>query len=431
MQRREVTQAEVEQALVDVQEAGIEHVDRVRNKLEDILAEYVTLEDRYQQFFHKSYILNKDLETKIALLTQANRNKDLQIHELSKAIEQTEIIKHEQAELRKKLDLYNIEINKREQKITKLHNQNKIQLEQHETQLAEQHKRDVDSHKIEVDKLQKKIDELQKSKDEDKEFNFGNWAELPYRLKSNSPKNRYKEIHSFLTETEFEFSQILFPMAERFKLYVATKVRIEDFIYVNEEVLSKDETSYEANKNRCRHEIKSRHVDFLLLTKDRYIPIMAIELNNDFSHDVETTKDKFCKQLYEKIRETNPFDYRFYKKEHMPHTTESEDENGIPLFKNKSAWGMALNNTKTLIKNDIISVILNKIIPFNVGNNNIIKIPCRDKSCSGHYRMKAGTNSYGCSKYDSKNSQNCYNNKTNMMNLRQLQDYAYTIFSTY
>lgn len=83
-------------------------------------------------------------------------------------------------------------------------------------------------------------------------------------------------------------------LADRFN--VLSKVRIEDFIRVNESIKSEPE------KYGLRSRIKSRHVDFLICDFKQTRPVLAIELDGE-SHDQvdRVARDKFVDYVYQEV----------------------------------------------------------------------------------------------------------------------------------
>lgn len=96
--------------------------------------------------------------------------------------------------------------------------------------------------------------------------------------KNKNPKNGklttfpYKQKY-LLTKTEYNFYKILKNICEQKNIIICPKVRLEDFIEVNQS----------ENKQKYRGYIKSRHVDFLLCDTKLYIKA-GIELD-DISHN--------------------------------------------------------------------------------------------------------------------------------------------------
>lgn len=82
----------------------------------------------------------------------------------------------------------------------------------------------------------------------------------------------YKQKY-LLTKTEYNFYKILKDTCEQKNIIICPKVRLEDFIEVNQS----------ENKQKYRGYIKSRHVDFLLCDTKLYIKA-GIELD-DTSHN--------------------------------------------------------------------------------------------------------------------------------------------------
>lgn len=97
----------------------------------------------------------------------------------------------------------------------------------------------------------------------------------------------YKKKYLF-TKNEFYFYKQLQKIAESKNLLPLAKVRLADFVEVNNK---SDYMKYFAK-------IRSKHIDFLLLNKETLKIVVAIELD-DNSHSNE--KDEFKNKLFEQI----------------------------------------------------------------------------------------------------------------------------------
>lgn len=246
----------------------------------------------------------------------------------------------------------------------------------------------------EIKELKVEMSALQSSaKDTQKTYVFPQTLAKPvYYLKSTESYKSTNERHSFFTRREFDFfTQTLLPAVERYNLYCVSKVRIEDFIAVDELIIPKSDPNYES----YRDIIKSSHVDFLLFSREHYKPILAIELDNDPSHPDK--EEKKFKWLYDKLG----LESRFYGK-------------------NSSGTDDACITNQDVLEEDIFELLLKE---------DLIKPPCTTNGCDGVIHNKTVVNNgekrifLGCSKY---NTPPCkgytYNyplNKRDVKDLRQ------------
>lgn len=97
----------------------------------------------------------------------------------------------------------------------------------------------------------------------------------------------YKKKYLF-TKNEFYFYKQLQKIAESKKLLPLAKVRLADFVEVNNK----------AEYMKYFAKIRSKHIDFLLLDNETLKIVVAIELD-DNSHSNE--KDEFKNKLFEQI----------------------------------------------------------------------------------------------------------------------------------
>jgi len=95
-------------------------------------------------------------------------------------------------------------------------------------------------------------------------------ANLPYRKKDY-----------LLTAAERSFYEVLGSVLDG-QLLVFTKVRLADLVY-----MPKGTANRQAHFNR----IQSKHVDFVLCTRDKLSPVLVIELD-DASHEEEARRDR-------------------------------------------------------------------------------------------------------------------------------------------
>ena len=95
-------------------------------------------------------------------------------------------------------------------------------------------------------------------------------AALPYRKKDY-----------LLTAAERSFYEVLCSVLDG-QLLVFTKVRLADLVY-----MSKGTANRQTHFNR----IQSKHVDFVLCTRDKLSPVLVIELD-DASHEEEPRRDR-------------------------------------------------------------------------------------------------------------------------------------------
>lgn len=95
-------------------------------------------------------------------------------------------------------------------------------------------------------------------------------ATLPYRKKDY-----------LLTAAERSFYEVLCSVVDG-QLLVFAKVRLADLVY-----MPKGTTNRQTHFNR----IQSKHVDFVLCTRDKLSPVLVIELD-DASHEEESRRDR-------------------------------------------------------------------------------------------------------------------------------------------
>jgi|GEM_PF-2629179 len=265
--------------------------------------------------------------------------------------------------------------------------QNETLIEEHNIEIAnlEDHiaylKGRIEKAEIEYKKL-KSQNNTPPTIDNKNQSNYDPKTALPYYLKNATT---FTNDTSFFTEKELNFFKTnLSKVVKQLDIYCVPKVRIEDFICVDEKQFHNDldlkirreKLRNNAEYNASRSLIKSSHVDFLLLTKDTFIPTMVIELNNDSSHDPNSKdytefekqkrreRDDFCKILYEKVG----LEAKFYEK------------------------GKSAITHYSVLLEDIVRAFVKPNQPLT------IKIPCADPNCTGHYvyRNKGG---YGCSEF--------------------------------
>ena len=98
-----------------------------------------------------------------------------------------------------------------------------------------------------------------------------------FGIKDKDIKFPYRKKDFLLTETERRFYEVLNQLSQRHNVLLFAKVRLEDLLL-----------TYGNGHERfsSRNRIKSRHVDFLLCSKETISPLIAIELD-DSSHNNE------------------------------------------------------------------------------------------------------------------------------------------------
>lgn len=104
----------------------------------------------------------------------------------------------------------------------------------------------------------------------------------------------------FFNQSEKMLYEILNRLGDE-KYEVLSKVRLEDFIGVKKSN-SGDTKDIKNKKYGARSRIKSRHVDFLLLDKTTFQPVMVIELDGS-SHNSSKAKeaDAFKNHLFQHV----------------------------------------------------------------------------------------------------------------------------------
>jgi hypothetical protein len=95
-------------------------------------------------------------------------------------------------------------------------------------------------------------------------------ANLPYRKKDY-----------ILTAAERSFYEVLCSVLDG-QLLVFAKVRLADLVYMPKGT---------ANRQTHFNRIQSKHVDFVLCTRDKLSPVLVIELD-DASHEEESRRDR-------------------------------------------------------------------------------------------------------------------------------------------
>lgn len=119
--------------------------------------------------------------------------------------------------------------------------------------------------------------------------------EIPIRPKEIIPENAneyYPYSKKFLlTKTEYYFYRILKEKCDKNNLLICPKVRMEDFINVDDK----------QNINKYRGYIKSRHIDFIICNKDLYI-LAGLELDDPSHNNFYAQKtDIFKNNVFAKI----------------------------------------------------------------------------------------------------------------------------------
>jgi len=108
-------------------------------------------------------------------------------------------------------------------------------------------------------------------------------GELPYRLKK-----------SLLTERESKFFRVLLTVVENRGLLVVVKPRLADFLDVTLEKYVKG-----SQFNTYFNKIAKKHVDFLLLDRESFTPVLAIELDDKTHQRADrVARDNFVDQVY-------------------------------------------------------------------------------------------------------------------------------------
>lgn len=119
----------------------------------------------------------------------------------------------------------------------------------------------------------------------------------PVKIEEPIPENTnpcYNYPYSkkmLLTRTEYKFYRILKEKCDQNSLLICPKVRMEDFIQVNDK----------QNINKYRGYIKSRHIDFMICNKDLYI-LAGLELddpshNSFYAQKTDTFKNNVFMQI--------------------------------------------------------------------------------------------------------------------------------------
>lgn len=99
----------------------------------------------------------------------------------------------------------------------------------------------------------------------------------------------YRKRRSLMNESEQRFFEVLqFVIHDRFLIF--SKVRIWDLVYVKKSSLS----------IKYQNQIKSKHVDFVICSKEGIIPLLIIELDGSSHNRIDRQeRDIFVDRVFE------------------------------------------------------------------------------------------------------------------------------------
>lgn len=86
----------------------------------------------------------------------------------------------------------------------------------------------------------------------------------------------YKKANSLLTNAEKVFFRVLLDIDLGNDIYIFSKVRVADIIFLPGDI---------KDRNKYLSKILSKHIDFLICSRDTFAPLLAIELD-DKSHNL-------------------------------------------------------------------------------------------------------------------------------------------------
>lgn len=110
-----------------------------------------------------------------------------------------------------------------------------------------------------------------------------------------TPEPDYRKKICVMNKSERQMYKILQSILDN-KFIVLSKVRIEDFVDINQDNLPWGE------RQGLRGKIKSRHVDFLICEMETTKPLMAIEVDGKSHRSLKRQeRDRFIHNLYEEI----------------------------------------------------------------------------------------------------------------------------------
>jgi hypothetical protein len=110
-----------------------------------------------------------------------------------------------------------------------------------------------------------------------------------------TPESDYRKKIRVMNKSERQMYKILQSVLDN-KFIVLSKVRIEDFVDINQDNLPWGE------RQGLRGKIKSRHVDFLICEIQTTKPLMAIEVDGKSHRSLRRLeRDQFVYNLYEEI----------------------------------------------------------------------------------------------------------------------------------
>jgi hypothetical protein len=109
----------------------------------------------------------------------------------------------------------------------------------------------------------------------------------------------FSKKENFFNQSEKIFYDILHRELSE-KYLILAKVRLEDILEVKKE--SSESKEIQNQKYGARSRIKSRHVDFLLLDRNTYSAVMAIELDGKSHNNTNSqVADEFKNKLFSHI----------------------------------------------------------------------------------------------------------------------------------
>jgi very-short-patch-repair endonuclease len=91
----------------------------------------------------------------------------------------------------------------------------------------------------------------------------------------------YKSADSLLTNAEKNFFNVLLSIDFNFNIYIFSKVRLADVIYLPNGI---------KNRRKYLSKILSKHLDFVICNGQTYKPILVIELDDSSHNNIENRK---------------------------------------------------------------------------------------------------------------------------------------------
>jgi hypothetical protein len=91
----------------------------------------------------------------------------------------------------------------------------------------------------------------------------------------------YKSANSLITNAEKKFFNVLISINFNFDIYIFSKVRLADIIYLPGGI---------NNRRKYLSKILSKHLDFVICDRKNYKPLLVIELDDSSHNNIENKK---------------------------------------------------------------------------------------------------------------------------------------------